>query len=58
MVRRSGHTFALQTITSLSVPWVTASLWHIGGDRFNISADLSDVLDEHGPGVYTVLAMG
>ena len=48
----------LQTITSLSVPWTTASLWDIGGDRFNIRVDLRNMLDEHGPGVYTVLAWG
>ena len=37
---------------------VTASEWEVDGDRFGITADLSDVLDEHGPGVYTVVLWG
>ena len=39
-------------------PWVTASHWAVTGERFVVKADLSEVMDEHGPGVYTVVVWG
>ena len=40
------------------VPWTTADLWQAAGERFNIRADISEVLIKHGPGVYTVHTWG
>lgn len=40
------------------VPWVTASLWQVAGEQFNIRADVSEVLKNHGPGVYTMHIWG
>ena len=37
---------------------VTASEWKTSGNSFNITADLSKILDAHGGGVYTVLVWG
>ena len=37
------------------VPWVTAEDWGIDDQRFNIKANISDILDDYGDGVYTVL---
>ena len=37
---------------------VTASVWETKGNDFQITADLSDVLKTHGPGVYTVILWG
>ena len=38
--------------------WVTASLWTVEPDRFKVTADITDILAVHGPGVYTVLVWG
>ncbi len=43
---------------SITVPWITASLWTAGEDGFAMSADISRVLREHGSGVYTVVVWG
>ena len=37
------------------VPWIPASVWHAEGQQFAVTADLSDVLEKHGPGVYKVV---
>ena len=37
---------------------VTASNWHAKDSSFSVQADLSDVLADHGPGVYTILLWG
>ena len=37
---------------------VTASSWMVDSSGFRITADLGDVLREHGPGVYTVFLWG
>ena len=42
----------------ITVPWVTADTWTASGQRFAVKADLSDVLAEHGPGVYTITLWG
>ena len=44
-----------QTIT---VPWITASKWTARGTEFSVSAEISGLLSEYGPGVYTVLLWG
>ena len=33
---------------------MASTRWDVGDDRFDLAADVSDVLREHGPGVYTV----
>lgn len=35
-------------------PWITASHWLAAGADFAVQADLSPVIAQHGPGVYTV----
>ena len=37
---------------------VTASRWKVSGDSFSIAADIGDVLDERGPGIYAVILFG
>ena len=39
-------------------PWITAQRWQVAVDGFGFDANLSQVLAEHGPGVYTVLVWG
>ena len=39
----------------LTYPWTTADEWTSDGDNFIISADISDLLDQHRNGVYTIL---
>ena len=34
--------------------FVTSTKWDVADDRFDLAADVSDVLREDGPGVYTV----
>ena len=38
----------------LRIPWITADEWSVTNDAFNISADISDLLAQHGNGVYTI----
>ncbi len=38
-----------------TVPWITADRWQVGNNSFDVSVDVSEVLSEHGGGVYTVL---
>ena len=44
--------------TSITVPWITARTWNVTGDSFSVTVDLSDVIDEHGPGVYSIIVWG
>ena len=37
---------------------VTASTWQVDGINFKVIADLGRILNEHGPGVYTVILWG
>lgn len=34
--------------------FITASVYDVAGDEFELEVDVSEVLDQHGPGVYTV----
>ena len=36
-------------------PWITASKWDVSANSFDVKADISDLLDKHGKGVYTVV---
>ena len=38
--------------------WVTATEWSIGKDSFAVSADIADLLAQHGEGVYTIVLWG
>ena len=39
-------------------PYITASTWEVSDGTFSIAANLSEVIDEYGPGVYTVALWG
>ena len=43
---------------STTVLWTTALQWAARGEDFSIVADLSDVLEEHGKGVYSLVVWG
>ena len=40
---------------SVPVPWITADMWDIQSQLFEISADISEVLEKHGDGIYTLM---
>ena len=40
------------------VPWITASTWRDSGQHFEIEANISSVLNDLGPGVYTLIIWG
>jgi hypothetical protein len=42
----------------VTVPWITASKWTAADEKFSVTADLSDVIKQHGKGVYTVFLWG
>ena len=43
---------------SITVPWITALEWKVSDKSFSVAADISDVLDRHGEGVYSVIVWG
>ncbi len=43
---------------AINAPRIKMQEYELEGDRFSIRADLSDVLAEHGPGVYEVVLWG
>ena len=43
---------------TIAVPWITADEWQVANDTFVVAADLSDVLQKHGDGVYTIIIDG
>ena len=42
----------------VTVPLIVASDWTVVGQRFSVTADISVVLDSHGPGIYTMILWG
>ena len=40
------------------VPYIIADSWDMTQNRLNLSADISSILEKHGPGVYTVIVWG
>ena len=40
------------------MPWITARTWKVTADPFSITADLSEVVDDCGPGVYSIVVWG
>ena len=49
---------ALEESVPITVAKLRMSRWELDGGRFAISADLGDVLETHGPGVYEVNVFG
>ena len=43
---------------SITVPWITASEWTASGTAFAVKVNISDILNRHGDGVYTVIVWG
>lgn len=43
---------------SINVPWITASEWKARDMSFAVKADISEILNRHGDGVYTVIVWG
>ena len=43
---------------AITVPWIDATKFHVTGGAFDVEADISEVLDKHGDGVYSVLVWG
>ncbi len=41
-----------------AVPWITATTWIDSGQNFEIEANISSVLNDLGPGVYTLIIWG
>ena len=41
-----------------AVPWITATTWRASGQNFEIEANISSVLNDLGPGVYTLIIWG
>ena len=42
----------------IQIPWLTADDWQVQGANITISANLGDVIETHGPGVYTIVVWG
>ena len=42
----------------ITVPYIIASEWTVAGYRFSVTVDISEVLDSHGLGIYTVVLWG
>ncbi len=43
---------------TVHVPWITASNWTASGESFAVKANINEVLEEHGDGVYRVVVWG
>ena len=42
----------------VQVSWVTATLWVAKGDQVAVRADIGNILESHGPGVYSIVVWG
>ena len=42
----------------VTAPWITASRFTARGESFSVRANISQVTDQHGPGVYTITVWG
>lgn len=42
----------------ITVPWIDAQVFTIRDNAFTVQADISAVLDQHGPGVYSLMVWG
>lgn len=56
---KPGFTLPRIPLSGLTeVPWITAKSWAVNSQSFRVQADLSEVVDDHGPGVYTIIVWG
>ena len=55
--RRACQAASAKTVP-IVIPLMPAQQWEVGQGSFAVSADLSGVLERHGPGVYTVVLFG
>ncbi len=39
----------------IAAPWITATQWNVISQKFTVSADIGEVVQRYGPGVYTVI---
>ena len=51
-------TSRLSTPQSVTIPWITASEWKASGETFAVRANISDLLQQHGSGVYSITVWG
>ena len=49
---------AFESNHTATVPWTTATVWGLVGQSFQIEAEISAVVNDLGPGVYTVIIWG
>ena len=56
--RQARDVSQTKSIHHLTIPLIMASEWYVTNDAFNISADISDLLDQHGNGIYTIMLWG
>ena len=54
----AGRPCGVEVEHTRAVSWVTAQVWAEVGSGFRVEADLSEILAESGPGVYTVQIWG
>lgn len=47
-----------QVSQTITVPWITASEWTASGKTFALRADISQLLRQHGDGVYSLMIWG
>ena len=45
----------LRPTTTSTAPWITATEWDVDSDSFSVVADLNDLVEIHGDGVYSVM---
>ena len=43
---------------TIAFPWITASEWTASGTSFAVKADIREILNRHGDGIYTVMLWG
>ena len=43
---------------SITAPWITASEWTVSDMSFAVKADISEILNRHGDGVYSLMLWG
>ena len=56
--RQAYNTSQSRASQSITVPWITASEWTVSDTTFLLKADISEILDKHGSGVYSLLLWG
>ena len=44
--------------TTMTLPWITATEWHVEEQSFSVVVDLGEIIKQRGDGVYTVLVWG